>query len=225
MIIEKYLTISSGNLSQSRKSVVTSSADSLPGLFDPKTKALIAAVPTVPYLSLALSSNDNNNPKKKEDKLVTPRTVFDNAEANAMIEVLSKYKCKSTGNLGLDVSTTIVECFKALLQINTLQNDFAKEMKSYMDSHEDWTKDQIIQSFLATKFSPSMEAQAISKIIESAAPNSMEMKEVVQEMVVDILGRWGFSIKASRDYAKQAFTKRYEEGVLKGISLTGWVSK
>jgi hypothetical protein len=35
--------------------------------------------------------------------------------------------------------------------------------------------------------------------------------------------RWGFPLKLATSYALAAFTKRYEDGILKGISLTGWV--
>jgi hypothetical protein len=141
-----------------------------------------------------------------------------------MISVLTKYKCKSTGSLAIDVSSTIVECFKALLLRNDLQKNFSEDISDYHETRKAINPtSNITEEYCQLKFSDQIEGLIVDKIIASAQPSSTEMREVVQTMVIFILTTWSFPVKVATAYATSAFTKRYEDGILKGISLTGWV--
>ena len=102
--------------------------------------------------------------------------------------VLTKYKCKSSGSLAIDVSSTIVECFKTLLQRTDLQSHFAEDIRDFADTRKAIEPNaNILDEYCELKFAEQTEDLIIDKIITSGEPTSMEMREVVQQMVIFIL--------------------------------------
>lgn len=108
--------------------------------------------------------------------------------------------------------------------MNTLQETLVIEMEEFVHNHQDMHPEEIFDEFYSMKFSKEKESAIVEKILEHSEPGKMEMREVVQDLVVTTLKHWGFEHSSARDYAAAAFTKRYEDGILKGIGLTGWVS-
>jgi hypothetical protein len=74
------------------------------------------------------------------------------------------------------------------LQRTDLQNHFAEDIKDFADTRKSISPDaNILDEYCELKFSDQTEGLIVDKIIASGEPSSMEMREVVQQMVVFIL--------------------------------------
>lgn len=101
--------------------------------------------------------------------------------------MLSKYKIKSTGFLPEDISITVVDSFKVLLQQNFLMDSTASEIDHFIESSSKLDTPRLIKKFLAKKFATDLEESLMWKMLESIEPNTLVMNELIQELVVFIL--------------------------------------
>ena len=117
--------------------------------------------------------------------------------------MLSKYKVKSEGFLAQDVSATIIDCFKGLLQQHALQDQLQKDIDAFVEKYKGWmgnkkypnrnvdsavTKSDLCTMFKQQKFTPVLDDKICQKIIQDSVPGSVEMREVAQDLLVFILG-------------------------------------
>ncbi|PRP73158.1 outer membrane autotransporter barrel domain-containing protein [Planoprotostelium fungivorum] len=148
--------------------------------------------------------------------------------ASSMLTILEKYKIKSEGFLPEDTSKTCVACFKALLRATKLHQDIESCMEKWIATEGRFNGDptesemkECGERYKRSLMNDAHEKVVIDEIMIASGRSGIEMREVCQDLMVTILSGWGLNKVVVMEYSREAYTKRYEDGFVQNLGLTG----